>query len=154
MRRQIFFCATGGFDTHGDQLGQHANLLGDLDSALAGFHGAVQSLGASDCVTTFTASDFGRTFDSNGRGSDHGWGSHHIVMGGAVRGNNIYGDFPDLKLTDGNPHNTGRGRWIPTTSVDQYSATLAKWFGVSDTNLGSIFPNLGNFDSADLGFMS
>ena len=107
-----------------------------------------------DSVTTFTASDFGRTFDSNGRGSDHGWGSHHIVMGGAVRGNRIYGEYPDLDLTDGNPLDTGRGRWLPTTSVDQYSATLAKWFGVSDTNLATIFPNLGNFSTTDLGFMS
>ena len=154
QRRQIFFCATGGFDTHGDQLAGHANLLGGLDSALAGFNGALGSLGMKDSVTTFTASDFGRTFDSNGRGSDHGWGSHHIVMGGAVRGNRIYGEYPDLDLTDGNPLDTGRGRWLPTTSVDQYSATLAKWFGVSDTNLATIFPNLGNFSTTDLGFMS
>lgn len=154
MRRQVFFCATGGYDTHGEQLAQHAGLLGDLDSAVTGFQAALQSLGAEDQVTTFTASDFGRTFDSNGRGSDHGWGGHHFVLGGAVRGNRIYGTYPDLKLTAGNPLDTGRGRWIPTTSVDQYSATLAKWFGVSDVNMRSIFPNIGNFDTADLGFMA
>lgn len=153
MRRQIYFCATGGFDTHGDQLGDHANLLGNLDSAMTGFQAAIDSLGEGANVTTFTASDFGRTFDSNGRGSDHGWGSHHVVMGGAVAGNRVYGDYPDLKLTDGNPLDTGRGRWIPTTAVDQYSATLAKWFGVSESRLADIFPNIGNFGTADLGFM-
>ena len=153
QRRQIFFCATGGFDTHGPQLGAHAGLLGGLDSALTGFNSALGSLGMSDNVTSFTASDFGRTFDSNGRGSDHGWGSHHLVMGGAVRGNRIYGEYPDLDLAEGNPLDTGRGRWLPTTSVDQYSATLAKWFGVSPSNLSTIFPNLGNFSNPDLGFL-
>ena len=153
QRRQIFFCATGGFDTHGPQLDAHSGLLADLDAALTGFNSVVEGLGVSDQVTTFTASDFGRTFDSNGRGSDHGWGSHHLVMGGAVNGNRIYGEYPDLDLTDGNPLDTGRGRWLPTTSVDQYSATLAKWFGVSGTNISEIFPNLGNFDTPDLGFL-
>ena len=153
QRRQIFFCAAGGFDTHGPQLDAHAGLLGDLDSALTGFNSAVGSLGMGDHVTSFTASDFGRTFDSNGRGSDHGWGSHHMVMGGAVRGDRIYGEYPDLDLAEGNPLDTGRGRWLPTTSVDQYSATLAKWFGVSPSNLSMIFPNLGNFNNPDLGFM-
>ncbi len=153
QRRQIFFCATGGFDTHGAQLEAHAALLGDLDSALTGFNTALNGLGASEQVTTFTASDFGRTFNSNGRGSDHGWGGHHAVMGGAVNGSQIYGEYPDLDLTDGNPLDTGRGRWLPTTSVDQYSATLAKWFGVSDPNINEIFPNLSNFNTPDLGFL-
>ena len=153
MRRQIFFCATGGFDTHGAQLDAHANLLGGVDSALTGFHAAMGTLGEQDSVTSFTASDFGRTFDSNGRGSDHGWGSHHVVVGGAVRGNRIYGQYPDLDLTDGNPLDTGRGRWIPTTGVDQYNATLAKWFGVGDDKLSLILPNIGNFATDDLGFM-
>ncbi len=154
MRRQVFFCATGGFDTHGPQLDTHAGLLGNLSSALSGFNTAMGNLQVQDSVTTFTASDFGRTFDSNGRGSDHGWGSHHIVMGGCVRGNNIYGQYPDLDLTNGNPLDTGRGRWIPTTAVDQYGATLAKWFGVDDNGLNSVFPNLQNFATKDLGFMA
>ena len=152
QRRQIFFCATGGYDTHGPQLGQHAGLLGGLDGALKGFSDALDSISANDCVTTFTASDFGRTFDTNGRGSDHGWGSHHIVMGGAVQGQRIYGQYPDLTL--GNHLDTGRGRWLPTTSVDQYGSTLARWFGVPNGELSTIFPNIGNFATPDVGFMN
>ncbi len=153
MKRQIFFAATGGFDTHGPQLGAHAGLLGGIDSAMKGFNDALTSINMQDSATTFTASDFGRTFDSNGRGSDHGWGSHHLVMGGAVKGKQIYGNFPELAL-GASPQDAGRGRWIPTTSVDQYGATLAKWFGVSDTDLPIVFPNINNFATADLGFMS
>ncbi|EDY83217.1 conserved hypothetical protein [Verrucomicrobiia bacterium DG1235] len=151
QRRQIFFVATGGFDTHGPQLGQHAGLLGGLDESIKGFHEALTSIEAQDCVTSFTASDFGRTFDTNGRGSDHGWGSHHIVMGGAVNGQRIYGDFPDLAF--GNSLDTGRGRWLPTTSVDQYGATIARWFGIPESELPTVFPNIGNFATSNLGFM-
>ena len=151
MRRQIFFCATGGFDTHGEQLGAHAGLLGGVNAALMAFNEAMHELNTHDCVTTFSASDFGRTFVSNGRGSDHGWGSHQLVMGGAVK-SGIYGDYPNLDPND-SPDDVGRGRWIPKTSVDQYGATLAKWFGVSDTDMESVFPNIGNFGSTDLGFM-
>ncbi len=154
LKRQIFFVATGGFDTHGPQLDAHAGLLGGVNAALTGFWDALGTLGQQDCVTTFTASDFGRTFDSNGRGSDHGWGSHHVVMGGAVRGQHVYGAFPDLDLQNSNPLDTGRGRWLPTTSVDQYGATLAKWFGVSDGEMSTVFPNIGNFDTANLNFMA
>ena len=154
QQRQIFFCATGGFDTHGDQLGPHAGLLGNLNACLAAFNGAMGEMGVQNNVTTFTASDFGRTFVSNGRGSDHGWGSHHLVMGGAVNGSNIYGDYPDPNLSGGSQDDAGRGRWIPTTSVDQYGATMARWFGVSETDLPSVFPNIGNFGTANLGFMS
>lgn len=153
LKRQIFFCATGGFDTHGPQLGAHAGLLGGVNAALTGFWNALGSVGQQDTVTTFTASDFGRTFDSNGRGSDHGWGSHHVVMGGAVRGQHVYGAFPDLDLQNANPLDTGRGRWLPTTSVDQYGATLARWFGVPESDLPTVFPNIGNFGSSNLGFM-
>jgi uncharacterized protein (DUF1501 family) len=104
-------------------------------------------------VTSFTASDFNRTFDSNGRGSDHGWGGHHLIMGGDVVGQKVYGSFPDPDITvAGNPLNTGRGNWIPTTAVDQYAATMAKWFGLSDTQIRDVFPNIQNF-TADLGFM-
>ncbi|MBD5778395.1 DUF1501 domain-containing protein [Pelagicoccus sp. NFK12] len=152
QRRQVFFVATGGFDTHGPQLDSHAGLLGGLDAAIKGFHEALGSIQAQDCVTSFTASDFGRTFDTNGRGSDHGWGGHHIVMGGAVNGQRIYGDFPDINF--GSAHDTGRGRWLPTTSVDQYGATLARWFGIPDSELPTVFPNISNFATSNLGFMS
>lgn len=151
QRRQVFFVATGGFDTHGPQLDSHAGLLGGLDASIKGFHEALGSIEAQDCVTSFTASDFGRTFDTNGRGSDHGWGGHHMVMGGAVNGQNIYGDFPDVNF--GSAHDTGRGRWLPTTSVDQYGATIARWFGIPENELPTVFPNIGNFGTSDLGFM-
>ena len=152
MRRQIFFCATGGYDTHGEQLNAHAGLLQELDDALAAFNSAMESIGVGQEVTTFTASDFGRTFVSNGRGSDHAWGSHHIVMGSAVKGKQIYGTFPTLDLSK-SPDDVGNGRFIPTTSVDQYASTLACWFGVNRTDLNTVFPNIGNFATADLGFM-
>lgn len=152
MRRQVFFCATGGFDTHGDQLGAHAGLLGGVNAALMSFDTAMRELGVHDQVTTFTASDFGRTFVSNGRGSDHGWGSHQIVMGGAVNGGAVYGAYPSLD-PNASPDDVGRGRWIPKVSVDEYGATMARWFGVSSGDLPSVFPNIGNFGSSDLGFM-
>ncbi len=152
MRRQIFFCATGGFDTHGDQLGPHAGLLAGINGSLVAFDTAMRELGVHDNVTTFTASDFGRTFDSNGRGSDHGWGSHHVVMGGCVNGGKVYGEYPNAKLGD-SPDDVGRGRWIPKYSVDQYGATMARWFGVADSDMPQVFPNIGNFESSDMGFM-
>ena len=153
MSRQIFFVATGGFDTHGDQIGPQAGLLGDVSASLKGFYDALDGIGMGGSVTTFTASDFSRTFDSNGRGSDHGWGGHHMVMGGAVNGQKVYGTFPDPNiLVQGNPNDTGRGRWLPTTSVDQYAATMAKWFGLSDTQIKDVFPSIINFN-ADMGFM-
>ena len=102
-------------------------------------------------VTSFTASDFGRTFLSNGSGSDHGWGSHHLVVGGAVQGGRIFGRVPTLAV--GGPDDTTQGRWIPSTSVDEYSATLAKWFGVGSGDMPTVFPNLGRFSTPDLGFM-
>ncbi len=102
-------------------------------------------------MTSFTASDFGRTFPSNSLGSDHGWGSHHLVVGGAVQGQRTYGTFPTL--TVGGPDDTSTGRWIPTTAVDQYAATMAKWFGVDSTHMPTVFPNLGRFASPYLGFL-
>jgi uncharacterized protein (DUF1501 family) len=151
LSRQVFFCAADGFDTHSDQLSSQSGLLADLSTCLTAFYNATVELGVASGVTTFTASDFGRTFPSNGGGSDHGWGSHQIVLGGAVTGGNIYGHVPTL-VEDG-PDDSGEGRWIPTTSVDEYSATLARWFGVGTADIGTIFPNLGRFNHPDLGFL-
>jgi uncharacterized protein (DUF1501 family) len=149
--RQIFFVATDGFDTHGDQIVAQATLLDDLSAGLTAFYNATNELTVASNVTTFTASDFGRTFPGNGSGTDHGWGSHQLIVGGAVQGGNIYGRVPTL-VTEG-PDDSGEGRWIPTTSVDEYSATLARWFGVGSSDLGTIFPNLGRFNNPNLGFM-
>jgi uncharacterized protein (DUF1501 family) len=157
LRRQVYFCAAGGYDTHDGQVGAgaldgaHADLLGELDGALAAFDAAMAELALSDSVTLFTASDFGRTYGSNGAGSDHGWGGHHFVLGGAVRGGRIYGRMPELAI--GGPDDAGQGRWIPTTAVDEYSATLARWFGVAAGDLPLVLPNLGRFASTDLGFL-
>jgi uncharacterized protein (DUF1501 family) len=157
LTRQVFFASLGGFDLHSDQLGAHATLFQQLSQALSAFSAATTELGVQNQVTTFTASDFSRTFNTNGTndgtaGSDHGWGSHHLIMGGAVKGADIYGQVPLLEL--GGPEDTGRGRWIPTTSVDEYAATLATWFGVSATNLPVVLPNIGRFATSNLGFMT
>ena len=153
--RQIFFAAVGGFDLHGSEgavMGAQAGLLADLSKSMNAFYQATVSLGVADQVTSYTASDFSRTFGVNGTaGTDHGWGNHHLVMGGGVAGQNIYGTFPTLAING--PDDTSTGRWIPTTSVDQYSATLAKWFGVSPGNMTQVFPYLGRFATPDLGFM-
>jgi uncharacterized protein (DUF1501 family) len=152
--RQIFFCSVGGFDTHSDQINTQAHLYSELSPAMAAFYGATQELGVANQVTTFTLSEFSRTFQpgSNG-GTDHAWGGHQLMMGGAVKGNALYGTFPTLAL--GGPDDTGsNGRWIPSTSVDQYAATLASWFGVANADLPAIFPNLANFPTANLGFLA
>jgi len=163
LNRQIFFVSIGGFDTHTGELVGQQNLLRDLCDAMAAFYNATVELGVSDRVTTFTLSDFGRTLSPSGSagdvGTDHGWGSHHFVMGGAVRGGNFYGVagpngsiFPTLQL--GGPNDTdNRGRWIPTAAVDQYGATLASWFGVAPGDLSTVFPNIGRFTTNNLGFM-
>jgi len=153
VKRQIFFCSYGGFDTHGDQLVQHVKLLSDVSQSMSAFYQATQELGVPNQVTTFTVSEFGRTLEpgSNG-GTDHAWGNHQLILGGAVKGNSVYGTFPTLAL--GGPDDADQnGRWIPTTALDQYGATLATWFGVSAANLPSIFPNLANFPTSNLGFM-
>ena len=150
-RRQIFFCSAGGYDTHGNQLSDQARLLGELSAALGAFHAATVELGVEPNVTAFTASDFGRTYQTNGQGSDHGWGSHHLVVGGAVRGGAFYGRMPDLVVNG--PDDTSQGRWIPQVSVNEYSATLARWFGLSASDLPMVFPNIGRFRTTNLGFL-
>jgi len=153
MGRQIFFCSYGGFDTHSDQLTQHVQLMSQLSQGMSAFYQATQELGVANQVTTFTLSEFSRTFEpgTNG-GTDHAWGSHQVILGDAVKGNALYGTFPTLAL--GGPDDADQnGRWIPTTALDQYAATLASWFGVSDANLPTIFPNLNNFPTSKLGFM-
>lgn len=151
LKRQIFFARVGGWDLHDNQLTAHSTLLADLSVSLKAFYDSTVELGVGSQVTTFTASDFGRTYNTNGDGSDHGWGSHHLMVGGAVQGNDIYGRVPDLTING--PDDTGRGRWIPTTSVDEYSATLARWFGVSATDLPIVLPNIGRFAKPNLGFL-
>jgi uncharacterized protein (DUF1501 family) len=153
VNRQIFFCSHGGFDTHSDQLTQQVQLLTAVSQSMSAFYQATQELGVANNVTTFTLSEFGRTLEpgSNG-GTDHAWGSHQLILGGAVKGNAVYGTFPTLAL--GGPDDADQnGRWIPTTALDQYAATLATWFGVSAANLPAIFPNLANFSTSNLGFM-
>ncbi len=144
--RQIFFCSQGGYDTHSNQLAQQVTLYTNLANALAAFDQAMGLLGVQNNVTTFTESDFGRTFQPNGNaGTDHGWGSHALVMGGAVNGGNLYGTFPNLALA-GSDDSTTRGTWVPSTSEDQYDGALAKWFGVSaQADLDYVFPNLHSF---------
>ncbi|MCC6232390.1 MAG: DUF1501 domain-containing protein [Verrucomicrobiales bacterium] len=152
LQRQVFFCSLGGFDTHGAQSWQHWDLLSQVSEALAAFHTATLELGVADRVTAFTLSDFGRTLQPSGGGSDHGWGNHHLILGGAVQGGRVYGTFPNLAL--GGPDDSGtRGALIPSTSIDQYGATLASWFGVAPADLPSVFPNLPHFTNANLGFL-
>lgn len=146
MNRQIFFCSLGGFDTHTDELNSQNNLYSQLDAAMSAFYLALQNdLKIPQDVTLFTESDFSRTFVPNSTGgTDHAWGSHHIVLGGMVQGGNVYGKFPTMAINTADDAG-GEGRWIPTTAVDQYGATLAQWFGASKSDLSLIFPNLGNF---------
>jgi uncharacterized protein (DUF1501 family) len=165
LRRQIFFCQLGGFDTHQNQLSAQSSLLTQVSQAVKAFFDSTLELGVERQVTTFTLSDFGRTLQPAGTGigvvgSDHAWGSHHLVVGGAVRGGDFYGVagpagnvFPVLQLS-GPSDTDNRGRWIPTVSVEQYAATLASWYGVAGADLPIVFPNIGRFTTRDLGFMS
>jgi uncharacterized protein (DUF1501 family) len=152
-RRQVFLATLGSFDTHTNELNAQQALYSQLDAGLTAFHGALADIGAGSSVTTFTLSDFSRTFQPNtGGGTDHGWGAHHLVLGDAVRGGQLYGTFPTLAL--GGPDDAGsEGRWIPTTSVDQYAATLAAWFGADAADLAAVLPNLGAFLPATLSFV-
>jgi uncharacterized protein (DUF1501 family) len=153
-KRQVFFVSLGGFDTHGGELNTLDTLLGQLSPALRAFYDSTVQLGVADSVTTFTLSDFGRTFQANSNaGTDHAWGNHHFILGGAVRGGDMYGLYPTLARS-GPDDADSAGRWIPTTSVEQYGATLARWFGVSDAATATVFPNLARFASSNLGFLS
>ena len=151
MQRQIFFVGIGGFDSHDNQNEDQPGLLGGVSEALAAFYSATVNIGVAGDVTAFTQSDFGRTLTSNGDGTDHAWAGNQVVLGGAVNGRDIYGAYPTLEI--GGPEDVGGGRMIPSTSADQYAATLAKWFGIPDVDLDIVAPNLSNFAQRDLGFM-
>jgi uncharacterized protein (DUF1501 family) len=152
-KRQVFFVSLGGFDTHDGLLTVHPGLLSSVSTAMSAFYSATVELGVADKVTSFTASDFGRTLAGNNDGTDHGWGSMHFMMGDAVKGQRFYGTPP--AVANNGPDDVGQGRLLPSTSVDQYAATLGKWLGVSDTDLLTLLPNLSNYDSSarNLGFM-
>ncbi|MFX1677942.1 DUF1501 domain-containing protein [Mitsuaria sp. CC2] len=152
VQRQVYFVSIGGFDLHDNLMSQQPVLLGNVASAMASFDAALVELGVAQNVTTFTASDFGRTLSSNGDGSDHGWGSHHLVMGGAVKGGRFYGTAPTVAVSG--PDDVGQGRLLPTTSVDQLAATLALWMGVPATDLPGILPGIVNFTQKDLGLFT
>lgn len=151
LKRQIFFVRLGGWDLHSLQADAHGPLLTQLSQTLKAFYDAMVELGVENQVTAFTASDFSRSYTSNNNGTDHAWGGHHLILGGAVRGGDIYGTMPSLALNG--PDDLGRGTWIPSTSVDEYNATLASWFGVSAANLPVVLPNIGRFARPNLGFM-
>jgi uncharacterized protein (DUF1501 family) len=163
MSRQLFFAAIGGFDTHDSQLNDHPNLLRELSQSVKAFYDVLQSptYNLGNKVTTFTSSEFGRTLTNNGDGTDHGWGGHHLVFGQGVQGGRIYGRMPSLAPTASNPDDAGWGQIIPTLSVDQYAATIAKWYGLTNpTDINTIFPNLVHMTGSilsipgpDLGFM-
>ncbi len=151
-KRQVYFVSIGGFDLHDLLAAQHPGLLTSIDNALASFYAATVELGVAEQVTTFTASDFGRTLSSNGDGSDHGWGSHHFVMGGAVTGGRYYGALPSVSVNG--PDDVGQGRLLPTTSVDQLAATLATWMGVPASDLSLVLPQIANYSTRDLGYFT
>ena len=167
LKRQIFFCSLSGFDTHSGQSWQQFSLLGQVADAMLSLYSATEDLGIAGQVTAFTESEFGRTLQPSGSGCDHGWGNHHLVLGGAVAGGDMYGTYPEMALggpddclSNSNPSTPARGAWLPSTAIDQFAATLGKWFGVDMTNPATVaqtFPNLASFTSkgipADLGFM-
>lgn len=153
VNRQIFFASLGGFDTHTGELDTQQTLLQQVSQAMGAFYDATVELGVATQVTSFTLSDFGRTFQpTSGGGSDHAWGNHHFVVGGAVLGGDFYGTYPSLAL-NGPDDSSSEGRWVPTTSVDQYGATLAQWYGVAPQDLSKVFPYIGRFATANLGFL-
>ena len=165
VKRQVFMVSLGGFDLHDNLVARQPGLLQEVDQAISTFYKATVELGVSDKVTTFTASDFGRTLTSNGNGSDHGWGSHHFLVGGAVKGARFYGEAPPVSASDSkdpqDQWHVGQGRLLPRTATDQFAATLGRWFGVEEGELAQILPNLRNFGKSagrldyptDLGFL-
>jgi len=159
MRRQIFFASLGGFDTHTNQLAGQGGLMTQVSNAVSAFYAEMVSQGIGNQVTTFTLSDFTRTFKiGNGAtGTDHAWGANHFVVGDAVNGGNFWGTYPTLAINgpdDADSGGNARGRWIPTIGTNQYGSTLAKWFGVADADMSQVFPNIGDFPTADIGFMN
>jgi uncharacterized protein (DUF1501 family) len=151
--RQVFFVSAGGFDNHDFLLNDHNLRMQGVNAAVSAFYQWLQQLQMENNVTLFTASDFGRTLTSNGDGSDHGWGAHHFVVGGAVQGGNIYGTFPQVAFNTN--EDVGQGNLLPTTSVEQYAATLARWLGVPDSSMADVLPNIGNFGASRyLGFLN
>jgi uncharacterized protein (DUF1501 family) len=146
----VFFIAAGGFDSHDNQNDDQPALLGGISAAMSAFYEATAEIGMADAVTSFTQSDFGRTLTSNGDGTDHAWGGIQLVVGDAVRGRDMYGIYPALEI--GGADDVGGGRMIPTTSADQYAATLARWFGIADVELDIVAPHIDNFAVRDLGF--
>jgi uncharacterized protein (DUF1501 family) len=154
VRRQLFYAHQWGYDTHGGQLGLHHNLLDELSRALAAFQAAMNAIGVAGSVTTFTFTEFGRTFKpASNQGTDHGWGTYAMALGGAVKGGAFYGKVPEVALDS--PDDFGKeGRWIPTTSIETFGATLMRWLGVPEGDLPYVFPNLGAFPVKDLGFMA
>jgi uncharacterized protein (DUF1501 family) len=167
VNRQIFYVQVGSFDTHNGQIAGQGTLLSQMSQAVRAFYDEMVTQGVSNNVTTFTMSDFSRTFNPAGSGatvgSDHAWANHMFVIGGAVSGGNFYGvntsngtPYPTLQMNgpdDADSGTNARGRWIPTTSVEQYAATLARWYGLSDGDMPIVFPNIVNFSTSDLGFM-
>ena len=160
MKRQIFFTQIGGFDTHSAEIGGQGSLLSQVSQAINAFYAATVELGVQDKVTTFTMSDFGRTLQPAGSGvnavgTDHAWGNHQLIVGGSVQGHTLYGTYPTLALggPDDADGSNPRGRWIPTTSVEQYAATLALWYGLSSADLTAVFPLIGRFATSNLGFL-
>jgi len=159
MQKQVFFVLMGGWDTHSDQLERTPDLMKDLNEAVGTFQQTIDGLNLAQSVTSFTASDFGRTLSSNGNGTDHGWGGHNFVFGGAVQGGRVFGETPNYAATN-NPDDAGEddgsfaGRIIPKISVNQYAATLSRWMGVSESDLEQALPDLRNFAEKDLGFMT
>jgi len=160
MKRQIFFTQLGGFDTHSAEIGGQGGLLTQVSQAISAFYAATVELGVQDKVTTFTMSDFGRTLQPAGTGvnvvgTDHAWGNHHLIVGGSVLGHTLYGAYPTLALggPDDSDGSGPRGRWIPTTSVEQYAATLATWYGLSSADLSAVFPLINRFATPNLGFL-